>query len=94
MVMDDWQDLKFLLALVEHGSLPAAAEALDVNRTTVSRRIASLEQRLGVKLVQKVGRSLVPTDAGFETLLVSATASTAPLTWVGERPPGMTACRA
>ena len=69
--MDDWQDLKFLLALVERGSLPAAAEALDVNRTTVSRRIASLEQRLGVKLVQKVGRSLVPTDAGFETLEVA-----------------------
>ena len=44
--MVDWQDILFLMTLAESKSLSAAAEKLDVNRTTVSRRIESLEKTL------------------------------------------------
>lgn len=64
----NWQDLQHLLALSHYGSLPAAAEALGVNRTTVSRRILQLERELGVRLVEKVGRDLILTEAGRETV--------------------------
>lgn len=66
--MIDWSDLQYLLALAERGSLPAAAEALDVNRTTVSRRIAALEKRLQTRLVERSGRELALTPAGLDVL--------------------------
>ncbi len=66
--MKDWNDLQFLLALSRAGNLPAAAELLDVNRTTVARRIESLEAELGVHLVVKVGRDLALTPAGHEAV--------------------------
>ncbi len=64
--MLDWNDLQHLLALAQYGSLPQAAEALQVNRTTVARRIQNLEEKLGAKLVERIGRDLVLTDAGRE----------------------------
>ena len=64
--MLDWNDLHHLYALAKHGSLPGAAEAINVNRTTVARRITQLETALGTKLVERMGRDLVLTDAGRE----------------------------
>jgi DNA-binding transcriptional LysR family regulator len=64
--MLDWNDLHHLYALAKHGSLPGAAEAINVNRTTVARRINQLETALGTKLVERMGRDLVLTDAGRE----------------------------
>lgn len=64
--MLDWNDLQHLLALTKHNTLPEAAEALGVNRTTVARRISHLEEKLGAKLVERIGRDLVLTDAGRE----------------------------
>ncbi len=64
--MLDWNDLQHLLALAQHSSLPQAADALGVNRTTVARRIQHLEDALGAKLVERIGRDLVLTDAGRE----------------------------
>ena len=60
----DWGDLLYLYTLAKSDNLLDAAEKLEVNRTTVSRRIESLEQAIGAKLFVKKGRDLVLTEAG------------------------------
>lgn len=49
----DWDDIRVFLALSRHHSLSGAARALAVNHATVARRIASLEQAMGMKLVDR-----------------------------------------
>jgi len=51
--MYDWNDLKYLLAVARHGSTTAAGKALDVNQSTVQRRLVELERRIGQPLVQR-----------------------------------------
>lgn len=48
--MFDWNDLKYLLALDEGGTMKRAAELLNTNATTVSRHIKSLSDQLSVEL--------------------------------------------
>jgi DNA-binding transcriptional LysR family regulator len=50
--------------VVELGSFTRAAEQLGVPRSTVSRAVARLEERLGVRLLQRSTRALRLTDAG------------------------------
>lgn len=45
--MFEWSDLRHLLAVARHGSTLAAARALGVNQSTVQRRLAELERRVG-----------------------------------------------
>lgn len=52
------------LRVVEAGSLKAAAEQLGTDPSSVSRKVAALEGRLGVKLLQRSTRRSVPTEAG------------------------------
>lgn len=61
------QQLEYFLAAVEHGSFSAAAERLHLAQPSVSEQIRRLEAELGVRLFERVGRGLVPTQAG-ETL--------------------------
>ncbi len=63
----DWDDLRFFLAVAAAGSLSAAARALDVNTTTVLRRIANLEESCGTRLFERlrVGYKLTPAGAQF-----------------------------
>lgn len=51
--MFDWNDLKYLLAVAQHGSTIAAGRALQVNQSTVQRRLGELERRIGQPLVQR-----------------------------------------
>jgi len=51
--MFDWNDLKYFLAVAQHHSTLAASRALQVNQSTVQRRLAELERRLGRPLVQR-----------------------------------------
>jgi DNA-binding transcriptional LysR family regulator len=46
-------DLRYLLAVADTGRLVAAADALSVDHTTVSRRVRALEKTLGVRLVER-----------------------------------------
>ena len=62
----DWDDLRFFLAVAREGSLSAAAGLLGVTHTTVSRRITAFEQRLGVRLFERLPTGYVPTAAGEE----------------------------
>lgn len=59
-----WDDLRFVLALSRHSTATAAARALGVNATTVSRRIQALEEHLGARLFDRVPGGTVTTDAG------------------------------
>lgn len=58
----DWGDLKTVLALVRHGSLAAAGQALGVNYTTVARRIARVEQALDQTLFERLADGYHPTE--------------------------------
>ncbi|MCQ4104286.1 LysR family transcriptional regulator [Erwinia persicina] len=60
----DWQDLAYFLALVRHGSMSAAAKVLNVDHATVSRRIASLEKDLGLRLTERLPRRTTLTAHG------------------------------
>jgi DNA-binding transcriptional LysR family regulator len=62
--MLDWDDLRFFLATSRTGSLSAAARELRCTQTTVGRRLASLEARLGVRLLNRTPRGYVATPAG------------------------------
>ncbi|VFQ44591.1 LysR family transcriptional regulator [Desulfoluna butyratoxydans] len=55
---------QIFLRVVEAGSLKAAAEHLGADPSSVSRKVAALEARLGVKLLQRSTRRSIPTDAG------------------------------
>jgi len=66
--MIDWDDVRYFLAVARGGSVRAAADHLGVNHSTVLRRIAQLEERLGARMFEKLpsGYRLVP--AGEEVL--------------------------
>lgn len=73
--MFDWNDLKYLLAVARQGSTLAAARELAVNQSTVHRRLAELERRIGLRLVHRhptgyrlteVGKQLLPLSAEVE----------------------------
>jgi DNA-binding transcriptional LysR family regulator len=49
----NWDDLRHVLAVERAGSLNAAARALGVDKTTVSRRIAAVEEALGARLFDR-----------------------------------------
>jgi DNA-binding transcriptional LysR family regulator len=57
-------DTLVFLRVVEQGSFAAAARALRLPKTTVSRRVRMLESKLGVQLLHRTTRKLAPTEAG------------------------------
>ncbi len=69
----DWNDIPVLLALERHGTLAAAARALAVNPTTVSRRLQAAERALQARLFLRDSGRYRPTPAG-EVLLQRAAA--------------------
>ena len=60
----DWSDMPFVLSVCEAGSLSGAARMLDVNHSTVYRRIEGVEERLGVRLFERHTHGYVMTPAG------------------------------
>ncbi len=67
--MDAFSDLAFFTLLVKQGSLAAAAQQLGVTPPAVSKRLAAIERRLGVRLLQRTTRRISLTPEG-ETYLV------------------------
>lgn len=51
--MFDWDDLKHFLAVARHGSTTAAGRAMNIDQSTVQRRLAHLERRIGQPLVER-----------------------------------------
>ena len=66
--MFDWDDLKCFLAVARHGSTIAAGKALGTSQSTVQRRLAALERRLGRKLVARETTGYRLTDDGRRLL--------------------------
>ena len=64
----DWDDYKYFSALAATRSVRAAAEQLDVNPSTVSRRLEHFEERLGVQLFTRSRRGLTITPEGAEVI--------------------------
>lgn len=62
--MRDLNDLQFFAAVVSQGSFSAAARALSVPKSRVSRRVADFEERLGVRLLERSTRSVRVTEIG------------------------------
>lgn len=60
--MQNWDDLKFCLALQRYETMTAAARALDTNTATVSRRIDKLTTQLGVQLFTRNGQHWQATE--------------------------------
>jgi DNA-binding transcriptional LysR family regulator len=56
--------LRYFGAVVQHGSIRAAADALHVAQSAVSRQLQSLDQELDVQLIDRRARGIVPTPAG------------------------------
>lgn len=64
----DWDAIRLVLAVARAGSCSRAARQLDVDQTTVSRRIAALEAALDVRLFDRLARGWVPTRAAARIL--------------------------
>lgn len=75
-----WDDLRLFLAFARAGSMQAAAKALGVNQSTVQRRIAELEERVGRRLVERhlggyrltaLGEEMRPAAEGVEAAVAA-----------------------
>ena len=62
--MQDLNDLALYAAVVRHKGFTAAANALSVPKSKISKRIAALEEQLGVRLIERSTRKLAITDIG------------------------------
>ena len=60
----DLNDIVVFTKVVETKSFTGAADALGLPKSTVSRKLAQLEERLGVRLVQRTTRKLALTEIG------------------------------
>jgi len=66
--MVDWDDLRHFLAIHRGGTLARAASTLGINATTVSRRLAALEERVHARLFDRTPEGYTLTGAGHDLL--------------------------
>ncbi|MGV8804125.1 MAG: LysR family transcriptional regulator [Polaromonas sp.] len=62
--MEDLNDMLYFAEVAERGSFAAAGRALGLPKSRLSRRVAELEARLGVRLLQRTTRKLSLTQVG------------------------------
>ena len=67
--MMDFPSLKAFLAVAESGSFSKAADSLFMTQPAISKRIAALEENLGVTLFDRLGRTIQLTEAGEKFLI-------------------------
>ncbi|WP_075796510.1 LysR family transcriptional regulator [Massilia putida] len=64
----DWDDIRYFVELARQGTLSGTARMLQVEHSTVARRIGMLEARLGVRLFDRLPKNWVLTAEGEELL--------------------------
>ena len=62
--MQDLNDLYYYVQVVDYGGFAPAGRALGVPKSKLSRRVATLEERLGVRLIQRSTRRFAVTEIG------------------------------
>lgn len=67
----NWDDIKIFLALMRSGNVRAAAARLKVSHSTVARRIDALEEKLGVRLFDRLPAGYALTPVGEDMLKVA-----------------------
>jgi DNA-binding transcriptional LysR family regulator len=93
--MHDLNDLFFFAKVVDYNGFAAAARVLGIPRSRISRRIGLLEERLGVRLIQRSTRRFTVTEIGREyhrhcvAMLVEAGAAQDVIEQVRTTPQGM-----
>ena len=60
----DVREMRYVVALADTGTLTRAGQKLYVSRQIMGKTINQVEGRLGIKLFERNGRSVVPTDRG------------------------------
>ncbi|MCH8538301.1 MAG: LysR family transcriptional regulator [Alkalimonas sp.] len=66
--MQDLNDLYYFVQVAEHGGFAPASRALGIAKSKLSRRLALLEERLGVRLIQRSSRHFQITEVGQQYL--------------------------
>ncbi len=66
----EWNDIHLVMIVCREGSLSGAARILGVNHSTVFRRVAAIEEKLGVRLFERLPSGYEMTDSG-EAMLES-----------------------
>ncbi|NMH66911.1 LysR substrate-binding domain-containing protein [Shewanella salipaludis] len=93
--MQDLNDLYFYVQVVLHNGFSPASRALNLPKSKLSRRVALLEERLGVRLIQRSSRQFIVTDIGKEyfshcqAMLVEAQAAQAVIDMNQTEPQGL-----
>ena len=64
MDLNDLNDLRYFALIVEHGGFSAAERITQITKSKLSRRVSLLEERVGVRLLQRSTRRLSLTEAG------------------------------
>ena len=77
--MFDWDDLRVFLAVVRSRKIAPAARSLNIDATTIMRRLTRLEKALGVELFELVAGDRLLTTRGQELLVHAETAESAAL---------------
>jgi DNA-binding transcriptional LysR family regulator len=65
-MLDDINELRTFVSVVAAGSLSAAAREMDLALSVVSKRLATLERRTGIRLIARSTRRLAPTEEGMD----------------------------
>jgi DNA-binding transcriptional LysR family regulator len=69
-----FRQLRLLVALDEHQSITAAAQACHVTQPTVSMQLQALSESVGLPLYEQVGKRLFLTEAGHALVRTASTA--------------------
>lgn len=93
--MQDLNDLYYFVQVVDHRGFAPAGRALGLPKSKLSRRVALLEERLGVRLIQRSSRRFTVTELGQDyyrhcvAMLVEAEAAQAVIDQVRTEPQGV-----
>jgi len=93
--MEDLNDLYYFAQAVEHGGFAQAGRAIGMPKSKLSRRIAALEDRLGVRLIHRTTRQFTVTEVGqtyyehCKAMLVEAESAQEAIATVRAEPSGV-----